>query len=239
MLLPMLSEHHARMVKNNPMVLPVSEAILEGCDLALLRGERLLFEGLSFSLNAGDALLLRGLNGSGKTSLLRLIAGLIPPTSGVVLWHGVSILDDEFFHEDLHYVGHRDAVKPLLTVAENVYFWSNLRGGSGTLAALNHFGLNEIADLPARFLSAGQRKRVGLARLLSASGNLWLLDEPAVGLDEESVATLLAAIREHRAGGGVVQFDPVTGILVVLVTQHLVDHYGSRRREQVRILLAG
>ena len=200
----MLSEHHACMVRNNPMVSRVSKAILEVCDLALWRGERLLFEGLGFSLDPGGALLLRGRNGSGKTSLLRLIAGLIPPTSGVVLWRGVSILDNEFFLQDLHYVGHRDAVKPLPTVAENVYFWANLRGGTETLAALDHFGLKEIADLPARFLSAGQRRRVGLARLLSSTGTLWLLDEPVVGLDEESVAALLVAIREHRAGGGIV-----------------------------------
>jgi len=200
----MLSENHAPMAQNNPMVLRLSKAILEGRDLALWRGERLLFEGLGFTVDPGGALLLRGRNGSGKTSLLRLIAGLIPPTSGVVLWRGVSILDHEFFRRDLHYVGHRDAVKPLLTVAENVHFWSNLRGGTGTTAALDHFGLQEIADLPARFLSAGQRRRVGLARLLSSPGTLWLLDEPVAGLDEESVEALLVAIREHRASGGVV-----------------------------------
>ena len=200
----MLSEHHARIAQNNPMVPRVSKSILEGCDLALWRGERLLFEGLSFTVDPGGALLLRGPNGSGKTSLLRLIAGLIPATSGVVLWRGVSILDHEFFHRDVHYVGHRDAVKPLLTVAENVHFWSNLRGGTGTTAALDHFGLNEIADLPARFLSAGQRRRVALARLLSSTGTLWLLDEPLVGLDEESVAALLVAIHRHRATGGIV-----------------------------------
>ena len=186
------------------MVLLVSDTILEGRDLALWRGERFLFQGLGFSLGASEALLLSGPNGSGKTSLLRLIAGLIRPTSGVVLWHGTSISDHEFFRHDLHYVGHLDAVKPLLTVAENIEFWSNLRGGRATVTALDHFGLREISDLPARFLSAGQRRRVGLARLLAAPGKLWLLDEPAVGLDTQSVAALLAAIREHRADGGVV-----------------------------------
>ena len=186
------------------MVPRVSDTILEGRDLALWRGERFLFQGLGFSLGASEALLLSGPNGSGKTSLLRLIAGLIRPTSGVVLWHGTSIAGHDFFHHDLHYVGHLDAVKPLLTVAENIDFWSNLRGSKTTVSALDHFGLREIYDLPARFLSAGQRRRVGLARLLAAPGKLWLLDEPAVGLDTQSVAALLAAIREHRADGGVV-----------------------------------
>ena len=200
----MLSEHHAYMAQKYPVVPRVSKAILEGRNLALWRGERLLFEGLSFSIDPGGALLLRGPNGSGKTSLLRLTAGLIRPTSGFMLWRGISTRDNEFFRQELHYVGHRDAIKPLLTVAENVYFWSKLRGGTGTLAALDHFGLKEIAELPARFLSAGQRRRVGLARLLSSPGSLWLLDEPLVGLDEESVAALLVAIRKHRASGGIV-----------------------------------
>lgn len=168
------------------MVLRVSETILEGQDLALWRGERFLFQGLSFSLGVSEALLLSGPNGSGKTSLLRLIAGLIRPTSGVVLWHGTSISDHDFFYHDLHYVGHLDAVKPLLTVSENIDFWSNLRGGRTTVDALDHFGLREISDVPARFLSAGQRRRIGLARLLAAPGKLWLLDEPAVGLDAQS-----------------------------------------------------
>ena len=121
-----------------------------------------------------------------------------------MLWPGTSISGHDFYHHDLHYVGHLDAVKPLLTVAENIDFWSNLRGSKTTVSALDHFGLREISDLPARFLSAGQRRRVGLARLLAAPGKLWLLDEPAVGLDAQSVAALLEAIRQHRSGGGVV-----------------------------------
>lgn len=152
---------------------------------------------------------MRGANGSGKTSLLRLLAGLLPPAAGSVLWSGRDVrADREDWGRAMRYVGHRDAVKPLLTVAENVAFQARMAGGDGGAlrvgAALEAFGLAALADAPARFLSAGQRRRTALARLLAAPAPVWLLDEPEAGLDSAAAAALAAVMAEHRAGGGVV-----------------------------------
>ena len=152
---------------------------------------------------------MRGTNGSGKTSLLRLLAGLLPPAAGSVLWSGRDVrADREDWGRAMRYVGHRDAVKPLLTVAENVAFQARMAGGGGGAlrvgAALEAFGLAALADAPARFLSAGQRRRTALARLLAAPAPVWLLDEPETGLDSAAAAALAAVMAEHRAAGGVV-----------------------------------
>lgn len=185
-----------------------ADSLISGEELACLRGDRLLFRDLTFAVPAGGAVLLTGPNGSGKTSFLRVVAGLLNPSHGVLRFRGEPVEEDpEAFHAALHYVGHRDAVKPMLTVAENLTFWSRLRGGGGrgrVGEALGGFGLDHLADLPARFLSAGQKRRLGLARLLAAPAQLWLLDEPTVSLDRDSVAALEAMIAEHRAGGGAV-----------------------------------
>ncbi len=159
-------------------------------------------------MRQGGALVVRGANGSGKTSLLRLLAGLLPPAAGSVLWSGRDVrADRESWGRAMRYVGHRDAVKPLLTVAENVAFQARMAGGGGALrvgAALEAFGLAALADAPARFLSAGQRRRTALARLLAAPAPVWLLDEPEAGLDSAAAAALAAVMAEHRAAGGVV-----------------------------------
>lgn len=177
--------------------------IVEG--LGCVRGDRAVFSGLGFLLDAGGALVLTGPNGAGKSSLLRTLAGLLTLAAGHILWDGADVAEDpEAFRRCLHFVGHADAVKPVFTVAENLSFWARLRGADAVRPALGHFGLDRLADLPAGLLSAGQRRRLTLARLLAAPAALWLLDEPAVTLDREAVAALGDAISRHRATGGLV-----------------------------------
>lgn len=174
-------------------------------NVACERGERLIFRGLSFALAPGDALVLRGPNGAGKSSLLRLCAALLRPAEGRLLWDGADVWEEpDAFRAQLAYVGHLDGVKPLLSARENVAFWADLRGGGDPQAGLDAFGVGALADLPARFLSAGQKKRVALARLVAAPARLWLLDEPTVSLDDEGIARLGAACAAHRARGGVI-----------------------------------
>ncbi|MEE3626380.1 heme ABC exporter ATP-binding protein CcmA [Nitrospirillum sp. BR 11752] len=185
-----------------------STALFTGHDLLCLRGGRLVFQDLDFQLAAGSCLTLVGPNGSGKSTLLRLMAGLLKPLRGIIAWDGVSLDQDPEAHRArLHYVGHLDAVKASFTCREMVAFWAGLRGGGGmggarVDAALAAFAIDAIADVPGRFLSAGQRRRLSLARLVAAPAPLWLLDEPTVGLDRASVALLEDAIARHRAQGG-------------------------------------
>ena len=133
-----------------------------------------------------------------------MMAGLLPPASGAVEWDGANIAEDRELHAArLHYVGHLDAVKLALTVAENLRFWAALRPDrADILPALEQFGISALADLPARFLSAGQRRRLALARIAVSKAPLWLLDEPTVALDAEGVAVVHATIRSHCAEGG-------------------------------------
>ncbi len=180
-------------------------SLFEGRDLICQRGDRLVFAGLGFSLGPGEALLLLGPNGSGKSSLLRLMAGLAKPIGGSLTWDGEPIdAQPEAHSERLQFLGHLDAVKPVLSVAENLSFWAGLRdGGSGHIAeALATVDLAAHAELPARLLSAGQKRRLALARLLAVPAELWLLDEPTVGLDKASVARLAEAVARHRVRGG-------------------------------------
>ena len=179
-----------------------------GQGLTCVRGERRVFQGLDFAVEAGAALVLTGPNGSGKSSLLRLMAGLLRPTRGVLSWDGEAIGREPDAHRArLVYVGHLDAVKPALTVAENVAFWAALGGAAADPraiadGALEAFGLIHLAAMPARFLSAGQKRRVNLARIIAVPAELWLLDEPAAALDAQASAGLTDAIARHRAGGG-------------------------------------
>jgi heme exporter protein A len=184
-------------------------ADLVAVDLACRRGERLVFAGLSFRLPAGGALVLRGANGSGKTSLLRLLAGLIAPAEGRLTWGETPIDDDPAgYRTRLHYVGHQDGVKPGLTPRETLDFWATLRGCGSRCraslldAAMAAFALEPVADWPCRWLSAGQRRRLALARLFMTPASLWLLDEPFTALDHDNQSRLERAIAAHRRAGG-------------------------------------
>ena len=177
-----------------------------GTNLLCFRGERTVFADLAFTLSDGGALVLRGHNGSGKSTLLRLMAGLLKARIGAISWDGEDILEEpELHNQRLHYVGHLDAVKAVLSVRENIAFWSELRGdGYDVDRALETFGIRFLADVPGRFLSAGQKRRVNLARIVASPAPLWLLDEPTTALDADAISALEAAIRAHRQTGGMV-----------------------------------
>ncbi|MDJ0512339.1 MAG: heme ABC exporter ATP-binding protein CcmA [Methyloceanibacter sp.] len=177
---------------------------LEAHGIACDRGGRRLFEGLSFSLGPGDGLLVQGPNGTGKTSLMRQIASLLPLAAGEISVAGAG--DDTPPAELCHYVGHLNGVKASLTVRENLTFWTAyLQGSPGDSidAALGVFGLTQIADIPAAFLSAGQKRKLALSRLFACPRPVWLLDEPSVSLDVASVKTLGNAIEAHSQAGGI------------------------------------
>jgi heme exporter protein A len=169
--------------------------------LACERVGRRLFEALSFQLAAGEALLLTGPNGSGKTSLLRLIAGFLPPAAGVIELEGER---ERSLGELCHYVGHLNAIKTALTVRENLAFWADyLAGDRRHLAeAISGMGLAPLAEIPAGLLSAGQKRRLALARLRVAHRPLWLLDEPSVSLDSDGADLLRDLVEHHLAQGG-------------------------------------
>lgn len=213
-----------------------SLAMLRGEALACRRGGRLIFHHLSLALRPGDALLLLGPNGSGKSSLLRLLAGLLRPDSGALEWNGASLAQDREAHAGrLHYVGHHDAVKPVLSVAENLLFWARLHdpaaGRAQIDAALDALSLTALAELPVQILSAGQRRRLALARLLAAPAPLWLLDEPSVGLDAASVGKFEAMIARHRAGGGIIVLSTHIPLDLPGATQLQLDQFAPKPGE--------
>jgi heme exporter protein A len=179
---------------------------LSAIDLTCVRGGRDVFTGLSFSVDAGAALAVVGRNGAGKSSLLRIIAGLLAPSRGSIALDGGHT--ESTLAEQCHFVGHRDALKPALTVLENLRFWRNFlgsaRGDDTLLPALQTLGLGHLVDLPAGYLSAGQRRRLALARLLVAPRPLWLLDEPTSALDAAAQTTVTALMNGHLAEGGLI-----------------------------------
>jgi heme exporter protein A len=171
--------------------------------LACDRGERRIFEGVSFTLQPGEALIITGRNGAGKSSLLDLLAGRLHPVAGTI---GLEGAGERTLAECLHYVGHRDALKGALTAEENLVFARDFLGNPALppREALAAVGLSHAARLPVAYLSAGQRRRVALARLLVAQRPLWLLDEPTSALDTTSQETLRLLLERHREGGGMI-----------------------------------
>lgn len=199
-------------------------AILTGLDLECVRGRRPVFRDVAFRLEPGQALVLAGANGVGKSSLLRIMAGLLHPQRGRLAWDGAAVDDHPAAHRDrLSFVGHLDGVKAPLTAAENLTFWAALQGvsepGRAARAALERMDAGHLADVPARFLSQGQRRRLALSRLLLRFAPLWLLDEPVTALDRAGQARLEEAIAAHRDAGG----------LVALSTHHDLAVPGARR----------
>jgi len=185
---------------------------LLGRGVGCVRGGRDVFSGLDFEVRAGEALAVTGRNGSGKTSLLRLIAGLLTPAGGSIALEGGEA--ELTLAEQAHYLGHRDALKPALSVLENLAFWRDFLGGEIAEAgadlprslaqSLASVGLDHATDLPAAFLSAGQRRRLSIARLVAVRRPIWLLDEPSTALDTAGQSLFSALMHSHLAAGGII-----------------------------------
>jgi heme exporter protein A len=175
---------------------------LRAHNLACVRGGREVFANVDFAVGAGQALLVSGPNGAGKSSLLRMIAGLLRAANGTI---ELDDADGELsLAEQAHYLGHQDPAKPNLSVAENLEFWSAYLGGRRIAGALERVGLGALADLPAAYLSAGQRRRLSIARLIAVKRPVWLLDEPNNALDTAAQAQLAALMNAHLKSGGII-----------------------------------
>lgn len=187
--------------------------MFEALDLSCVRDERTLFSGLSFTIEPGEIVQIEGRNGAGKTSLLRILAGLSSPDAGEVRWQGVSTRRQrDIFHQQLLYLGHQPGVKSVLTAFENLAFYlsvngQTVRGNASAEAiyqALENVGLLGYEDVTVGQMSAGQQRRVALARLWLSDAPLWILDEPLTAIDKQGVATLIALFEQHAQRGGMV-----------------------------------
>ncbi|MBC6440698.1 MAG: heme ABC exporter ATP-binding protein CcmA [Rhodospirillales bacterium] len=188
--------------------------VLEAESLTCERGGRRLFVALSFALEPGEIMVLRGPNGSGKSSLLRLMAGLMPAAEGTLRWHGAETTENPTaWRRAMVFTGHGNPVKPNLSVRENLTFWSGFENGTVAVdEALDALDLGWLADLPSVMLSAGQQRRLGLARLALRPGGCWLMDEPTVTLDTASVERLHILVARHRQNGGIAVLATHEGI---------------------------
>jgi len=175
-------------------------------NLACARGDKRLFDGLNFRVMAGQALAVEGANGAGKTSLLRVIAGFLAPVAGrlIVKAEGRENDDAEERGKVVGWLGHQDGLKPQLSVREQLDFFSNLYGHTADSTVLEQVGLARQADLPCRYLSAGQKRRLGLARLLASKRPLWLLDEPFAALDASGQQLVGQLMARHCGAGGLI-----------------------------------
>lgn len=181
--------------------------ILAAEALSCVRQDRVLFENLNFQLSAGQVLYIQGKNGAGKSSLLRLLAGLTSPEDGQILFHGKPLQSQtEFFADQLLFIGHQSGIHPQLTAIQNLAFWSALSEQSivEPYQLLGSLGLAGLEDIPCFMLSAGQQRRVSLARLWFTNKPLWILDEPFTSLDQQLIAKLEYHFLQHLSGGGVI-----------------------------------
>lgn len=205
------------------MSAPPPQPLLSARQLCCERDERLLFSGLDFDLYAGDILQLEGPNGVGKTSLMRLLAGLLPFTSGELLWQAKPLAAQrEAFYQSMLFIGHLAGIKAELTPLENLRWFAALEGGQteeDLEEALDRVGLRGYEDQPCHQLSAGQKRRVALARLLFTQRRLWFLDEPFTALDKQGVAAMEQLLADHAAEGGA----------VILTSHHALDRVAGLR----------
>ena len=172
-------------------------------DLACRRGGRDVFAGVGFTVESGEALTISGRNGAGKSSLLRMVVGLVRLAGGTLSLEGGDL--ELTIAEQAHYLGHQDALKGSLSVAENLRFWAGFLGGTDEVEkSLEAVGLGSLAGLPAAYLSAGQRRRLSIARLIAAPRPIWLLDEPTSTLDVAAQDRLAELMRAHLNGGGII-----------------------------------
>lgn len=203
-------------------------------NLACVRGDKILFRHLGFSTTKGGLLVLSGPNGCGKTSLLRVLAGLAPADAGKVLWQGKPIKNNAAYMASMLYIGHQNAIKPELTVYDNVQFWAALRGTEMLVpAALQFFNLTPMIDIPAGQLSTGWQRRVALARLLATPSTLWLLDEPATNLDAAGQVLLEGLIETRVEKGGMVILSSHHTASAATACLHIDDFAEARHWEQV------
>jgi heme exporter protein A len=207
-----------------------AKQLFSGINISCRRGGRLLFTGLSFGLNPGEVVHFSGVNGAGKTSLLRIMCGALPVSGGMINWKGVDFLENglEAHSRRFSFLPADDrSLKPLETVLENLRFWAALWGipEEVCLGALDKIRILNLKDTPVRYLSAGQKRRLGLARMFTKKAPLWLLDEPFNGLDRESHGLFVEEMNAHCAGGG----------MVAVASHHPLEppHHGALHRVNV------